>query len=60
LGRMHPAGVAVASLFFAALTIGAQSMKVITGLPDALANAIQAIIVLCVLAVDALARRSRD
>jgi general nucleoside transport system permease protein len=60
LGRMHPFGVAIASLFFAALTIGAQSMKVITGLPDALANAIQAIIVLCVLAVDALARRSRD
>lgn len=57
LGRMHPAGVAVAALFFAALTIGAQSMHVVYGLSDALANAIQAVVVLSVLAVDALARR---
>ena len=57
LGRMHPVGVAVASLFFAALTIGAQTMHVIYGLPDALASAIQAIVVLCVLAADALAHR---
>jgi simple sugar transport system permease protein len=57
LGRMHPAGVAAAALFFAALTIGAQSMHVVYGLPDALANAIQAVVVLSVLAVDALAHR---
>jgi ABC-type uncharacterized transport system permease subunit len=57
LGRMHPVGVAVAALFFAALTIGAQSMHVVYGLPDALANAIQAVVVLSVLAVDALAHR---
>jgi len=57
LGRMHPVGVAVASLFFAALTIGAQTMHVIYGLPDALASAIQAIVVLCVLGADALAHR---
>jgi simple sugar transport system permease protein len=59
LGRMHPAGVAVAALFFAALTIGAQSMHVVYGLSDALANAIQAVVVLSVLAVDALARRGQ-
>jgi simple sugar transport system permease protein len=57
LGRMHPVGVAIASLFFAALTIGAQTMHVVYGLPDALASAIQAIVVLCVLAADALAHR---
>jgi simple sugar transport system permease protein len=57
LGRMHPAGVAVASVFFASLAIGAQSMKVVSGLPDALANAIQAVVVLCVLGADALAHR---
>jgi simple sugar transport system permease protein len=57
LGRMHPVGVTVASLFFASLFIGAQSMKVVSGLPDALANAIQAIVVLCVLGADALAHR---
>jgi general nucleoside transport system permease protein len=57
LGRMHPAGVAVASLFFAALTIGAQTMHVVYGLPSALADAIQAVVVLSVLAADALAHR---
>lgn len=57
LGRMHPAGVAVAAVFFAALTIGAQSMHVVYGLSDALANAIQAVVVLSVLAVDAMAHR---
>lgn len=56
LGRMHPAGVAVASLFFAALTIGAQSMHIVSGLQPALADAIQAVIVLSVLGVDALMR----
>jgi simple sugar transport system permease protein len=55
LGRMHPVGVAFAALFFAALTIGAQTMHVIYGLPDALASAIQAVVVLAVLAADALA-----
>ncbi|MEW5959438.1 MAG: ABC transporter permease [Chloroflexota bacterium] len=57
LGRMHPLGVAVASILFAALIIGAEAMHVVSGLPDALADAIQAVIVLCVLGVDALARR---
>ena len=57
LGRMHPVGVAIAALFFAALTIGAQTMHVVYGLPDALATAIQAIVVLCVLAADALVHR---
>lgn len=55
LGRMHPVGVALAAVFFAALIIGAQSMHVISGLPAALADAIQAVIVLSVLAADAIA-----
>jgi ABC-type uncharacterized transport system permease subunit len=59
LGRMHPLGVAVASVLFAALIIGAESMHVVSGLPDALADAIQAVIVLSVLAVDGLVRRWR-
>ena len=57
LGRMNPFGVAIASFFFAALIIGAETMHVLAGLPPELAAAIQAIIVLSVLAVDALARR---
>jgi ABC-type uncharacterized transport system permease subunit len=57
LGRMNPYGVAVASLFFAALIIGAETMHVLYGLPPELADAIQAVIVLSVLAVDAWARK---
>jgi general nucleoside transport system permease protein len=56
LGRMNPFGVAVASVFFAALIIGAETMHVLSGLPPELADAIQAVIVLSVLAVDAWAR----
>jgi general nucleoside transport system permease protein len=57
LGRMNPFGVVVASLFFAALSIGVQSMHVTYHLPVDLASVIQAIIVLSVLAVDSLIRR---
>jgi simple sugar transport system permease protein len=57
LGRMHPVGVLIASIFFAALTIGAQSMHVVYQLPVTLAGAVQAVVVLCVLAADALAHR---
>ncbi len=44
------------AVFFAILIIGAQSMHVLSGLPETLAEAIQAVIVLSVLAVDAFAR----
>jgi simple sugar transport system permease protein len=57
LGRMNPFGVVIASIFFAALTIGAQAMHVVNKLPVDLANVIQAIIVLSVLAIDSLIRR---
>ena len=57
LGRLHPVGVLVAAVFFAALSIGAQSMHSIYGLPIALAQVIQGLIVLFVLAADALGRR---
>jgi ABC-type uncharacterized transport system permease subunit len=57
---MNPVGVSVAAVFFAALIIGSESMHVVYGLPVSLADAIQAIIVLSVLAVDAIARRRMD
>lgn len=57
LGRMNPFGVVLASIFFASLTVGAQSMHVVYQLPVDLASAIQAIIVLSVLAVDSMVRR---
>ena len=57
LGRMNPFGVAIAALFFAALIVGAETMHVVAGLPPELASAIQAIVVLSVLAVDTVARK---
>ena len=59
LGQLHPVGVLVAAFFFAALTIGAQSMHGVYGLPIALAQVIQAVVVLFVLGADALARFRR-
>jgi ABC-type uncharacterized transport system permease subunit len=59
LGRLHPIGVLIAAFFFATLTIGAQSMHGVYGLPIALAQVIQALVVLFVLAADALARFGR-
>lgn len=56
LGRMNPFGVLIASIFFAALIIGAETMHVLSGLPPELADAIQAVIVLSVLAVHAWSR----
>ena len=56
LGRLHPVGVLFAAFFFAALSNGAQSMHSIYGIPIALVQVIQALIVLFVLAADAIAR----
>ncbi|HSQ26619.1 MAG TPA: ABC transporter permease [Anaerolineales bacterium] len=56
LGRMNPFGVLLASIFFAALIIGAETMHVLSGVPPELADAIQAVIVLSVLAVHAWTR----
>jgi ABC-type uncharacterized transport system permease subunit len=60
LGRLHPLGVVVASLFFAALTIGAEAMHTVSQLPAALAQAIQALVVLFVLGTDAFFRLRRS
>ena len=46
LGRLHPVGVLLASVFFAILTIGTQSMHSGLGLPIALAQVLQVIVIL--------------
>jgi simple sugar transport system permease protein len=56
LGRMHPVGILLAAIFFAALSIGAESMHTVSGLPAALSQVIQALIVLFVLGADAYFR----
>jgi simple sugar transport system permease protein len=57
LGRLHPVGVLLAGAFFAILTIGAQSMHTSLGLPIALSQVLQVVVILVVLVADALARR---
>jgi ABC-type uncharacterized transport system permease subunit len=57
LGQLHPVGVLLSALFFAALSNGAQTMQSLTGLPISLGQVIQALIVLFVLGADAFARR---
>jgi simple sugar transport system permease protein len=60
LGRLHPVGVLFAAIFFSALTIGANTMHTLTGLPATLVDAIQALVVLFVLGVDAYFRLRRS
>jgi general nucleoside transport system permease protein len=57
LGRLHPVGVLLAGVFFAILSIGTQSMHSGLGLPIALAQVLQVVVILVVLVADALARR---
>ncbi|MHC1770633.1 MAG: ABC transporter permease [Flexilinea sp.] len=57
LGRMNPFGVLIASIFFAAMTIGAETIHVVIGLPVSLSDVIQALVVLSVMIVDSLVRR---
>lgn len=56
LGRLHPAGVILAAIFFGALVNGALGMQIATGVPVALVQAIQGITLLFLLTADVLAR----
>ncbi|KAM3098664.1 ABC transporter permease [Phormidesmis sp. 146-35] len=57
LGQLHPVGVLVAALLFSALMVGAQSLNVVLQIPSAIAQVIQAIVVLLVLAGHAISQR---
>jgi general nucleoside transport system permease protein len=56
LGRLHPAGTVLAAIFFGALVNGATRIQVATGVPVALIDAIQGIVLLFLLTSDALSR----
>jgi simple sugar transport system permease protein len=58
LGQLRPVGVLIAALLFSALTIGAESLEITLQIPVAVAQVIQALVVLFVLAGDALARQT--
>src|SRR5215204_2293845 len=54
LGRLHPIGIMVASLVVALTFIGGESAQILLKLPLDLTTAFQGILLLCVLAADAL------
>jgi ABC-type uncharacterized transport system permease subunit len=53
LGKMRPLGVGVASVLVAVLMVGSDSLQRSVGLPASAGFVFQAIVVLCVLFVDA-------
>ena len=57
LGKLHAGGVFVAALLFSFLEIGAGSMQRATGIPSALANIIEALIVIFILGSAILEKR---
>ena len=52
LGRLHPAGIAVAAVFFAALDTGSTAMQSRAGVSSVLVSVIQATVVFSLIAVD--------
>ena len=52
LGRLHPLGVIVAALLFAALDVGSMAMQSFAGVSSVLVSAVQAIVILALLAFD--------
>lgn len=54
LGRMHPFGVILAAIFFGALINGATAMQIFTGVPAALVSSVQGVVLVFVLAAEAL------
>ncbi|MEB3213603.1 MAG: ABC transporter permease [Leptolyngbyaceae bacterium] len=57
LGQMNPIGVFIAAILFSALVIGAQTLNVSLQIPAAVAGVVQALLVLGVLAGQAIAQR---
>ena len=54
LGRMNPFGVLLAAIFFGALINGATAMQIFTGVPAALVSSVQGVVLVFVLAAEAL------
>lgn len=54
LGKLHPVGVMLASVFFAALINGADLMYRVTGIPVALVSVLQGIVLLSVIGCEVL------
>jgi simple sugar transport system permease protein len=52
LGRLHPVGVIIASVFFGALINGSTAMQIYTGVPVALVYSVQGIVLICLLVAE--------
>ncbi len=59
LGQLQPLGVLIASLLFSGLNIGAEALQVRLQVPVAVAQVLQSLVVLFVLAGDAIARNRK-
>lgn len=57
LGRNHPIGVFVSAVGLSALLVGAEAAQRQTGIPVTLMRSVQALIVICVIAGNAIAER---
>jgi simple sugar transport system permease protein len=60
LAGLHPLGVVVTAFLFGVLEAGASAMQRSAGVPAAWVNAIQALVILSVLAVDRVVRRGME
>ena len=60
ISRLNPFAVLLVAVFFAALTIGMDAMHSLAKVPATLADALQALVVLFVLAAEAIARRGEQ
>jgi ABC-type uncharacterized transport system permease subunit len=56
LGRLNPFGVIIAAIFFGALVNGSTGMQIFTGVPVALVDSVQGIVLVFLLAAEALNR----
>lgn len=56
LGRLHPLGVVLASIFFGALVNGSLAMQISTGVPVALVQAIQGVTLIFLLTAEVMTR----
>lgn len=52
LGRLHPVGVLLAAIFFGALDVGSTAMQRVAGVSSVLVSAVQAIVILALLAFE--------
>lgn len=57
LGKLHPLGVVIASVFFAGLAVGADNMQQFAMVPAALVFVIQGVVILFVICADTIANR---